>query len=289
MKPVSLAVQSSAKSASYRNGKPPVTSAADYRSGYDVLPSLDRIGVVRENPPGPDEPHDLSYVGKTDERAGPCDLSTQDRKQIYHIATTLNFRRGTTIFSQGADAHFIYFIDQGIVRISRFAENGHRQVLGFQVAGDLIGLAHNGQHANLAETVCAVQVHRVAWDQMLSLMLAQPRLQLAVFKKVVHDSIQAQSLIMVLGQQNTCQRLASCLVNLLRVPQFFDEQTARLRLPVNRFDLADYLGVASRSAERAFVKLEKQGLVRRVTPRIIEILDMDGLKRLQLEQRRSQH
>ena len=79
------------------------------------------------------------------------------------------------------------------------------------------------------------------------------------------------------------------VVNLLRVPQFFDEQSARLRLPVNRFDLADYLGVASRSAERAFARLEKQGLVRRITPRIIEILDMDGLRRLQLEQRRSHH
>ena len=120
-------------------------------------------------------------------------------------------------------------------------------------------------------------------------MLAEPKLQLAVFNKVVHDSLQAQSLIMVLGQQNTYQRLASCLVNLLSVPQFFDEQSGRLHLPVNRFDLADYLGVASRSAERAFARLETQGLVRRVTPRIIEILDMDGLKRLQFDQRRSHH
>ena len=124
---------------------------------------------------------------------------------------------------------------------------------------------------------------------MLGLMVAEPKLQLAVFNKVVHEWLQAQSLIMVLGQQNTHQRLASCLVNLLRVPQFFDEQSARLRLPVNRFDLADYLGVASRSAERAFARLEEQGLVRRVTPRIIEILDMDRLKSLQLEQRRHHH
>jgi CRP-like cAMP-binding protein len=201
----------------------------------------------------------------------------------------LNFRRGTTIFSQGADAEFIYFIDQGIVRTSRFTENGHRQVLGFLVAGDLMGLSDNGQYANLAETVCTVRVHRVRWDQMLGLMLAEPKLQLAVFNKVVHDSLQAQFLIMVLGQQSTHQRLASCLVNLLRVPQFFDEQSARLHQPVNRFDLAVYLGVASRSAERAIARLETQGLVRRVTPRIIEILDMDRLKHLQIEQRRSPH
>jgi len=217
------------------------------------------------------------------------DLSKENRERIYRIATTLNLRRGTTIFSQGADADFVYLINQGIVQLSRFAENGHRQVLGFRVAGDLIGFADNGCYANLADSVCPARVCRLPWNQLLRLMLDDPKLQLAVLRKVVHDSLQAQCLIMVLGQQNTCQRLASCLVSLLKIHEFFDEESARLCLPLNRFDLADYLGVASRSAERAFAKLEKQGLVRRITPRTIEILDMGGLKRLQLEQRRSHH
>jgi CRP-like cAMP-binding protein len=228
-------------------------------------------------------------VARTDEPIGPYDLSRKNRDQLYQIATTLTFRRGTTIFSQGADAQFVYLIDQGIVRLSRFAKNGHRQVLGFQVAGDLMGLADNSYYANSAETLCSVRVHRIPWNEMLCLMLANPNLQIAVLKKVVHDSLQAQSLIMVLGQQNAHQRLASCLVNLLRVPQFFDEQSARLRLPVNRFDLSDYLGVAPRSAERAFARLENLRLIRRVTPRIIEILDIDGLESLQLELRRNHH
>ena len=267
MKPTLVGEQTSSH-IDRRNATAALASGGDYHTGYSAFVSM----------------------GKTNE-VNPCpyDLSKECRRQICHIATTLNFRRGTTIYSQGADAHFIYFIEKGVVRLSRFAENGHRQVLGFHVAGDLIGLAENGQYANLAETVCVVQVQRVPWNQMLCLMLAAPQLQLAILHKVVHDSLQAQSLIMVLGQQNTYQRLASCLVNLLREPQFFDKQSARLCLPVNRFDLADYLGVASRSAERAFVRLEQQGLVRRVTPRIIEILDIDGLKRLQLEQRRSPH
>jgi len=228
-------------------------------------------------------------VARIDEPIGPYDLSRKNRDQLYQIATTLTFRRGTTIFSQGADAQFVYLIDQGIVRLSRFAKNGHRQVLGFQVAGDLMGLADKSYYANSAETLCSVRVHRVPWNEMLCLMLANPNLQIAVLKKVVHDSLQAQSLIMVLGQQNAHQRLASCLVNLLRVPQFFDEQSARLRLPVNRFDLSDYLGVAPRSAERAFARLENLRLIRRVTPRIIEILDIDGLESLQLELRRNHH
>jgi CRP-like cAMP-binding protein len=289
MKTSSTVEYTSARNSGGRHGKAVFASEPDHRAGCTELSGLGRNGTVR-NETGPKTVQGRWLARNTGEiSASEYDLSTENREQIYQIATALNFPRGTTIFSQGANASFVYFIDQGIVRLSRSAENGHRQVLGFQVAGDLIGLADNGSYANLAESVSTVRVHRVAWTQMLCLMLAEPKLQLAVLKKVVHDSLQAQSLIMVLGQQNTHQRLASCLVNLLRVPQFFDAQSARLRLPVNRFDLADYLGVASRSAERAFAKLEKLGLLRRITPRNIEILDVNGLERLQLEQRRSQH
>ena len=284
-----MAEQVSARNSGDRRDTAVLAPERDHASGYGAALSLNRNATgLNETAPKPVQA--LKFAASIGELGSPeYEFSAENREQIYHIATALNFTRGTTIFSQGADASFVYFIDQGVVRLSRSAENGHRQVLGFQVAGDLIGLADNGCYANLAEAVCTVRVHRVPWNQMLCLMLAEPKLQLAVLKKVVHDSLQAQSLIMVLGQQNTHQRLASCLVNLMRVPQFFDQQTARLRLPVNRFDLADYLGVASRSAERAFARLENLGLIRRITPRVIEILDMDGLERLQLEQRRSQH
>jgi CRP/FNR family transcriptional regulator len=266
---------------SVRDGEATPASEGDYRSEYSVIPNFGRVSKTQPSAIETESLQSRAFAGTIGD-----DLSREDRQQIYQIATTLIFPTGTRIFSEGADAHFIYFIDQGIVQLSRLAENGHRQILGFQVAGDLIGFVHKGQYANLAETISTVRVERVAWSQMLCLMLADPKLQLAVMKKLVHDLLQAQSLIMVLGQQNTHQRLASCLVTLLKVPQFFDEQTARLRLPANRFDLANYLGVSPGSAARAFARLEKQWLVRRVTPRLIEILDVDGLKRLQLDQRR---
>ena len=257
MKATSFAVPSNQNSV--REAEATVASGGNYRFGYSLIPSLGRVSETGPSAFGPESFQSQSFAGTPGN-----DLSREDRQQISHIATTLNFRRGTKIFSQGADAHFIYFIDQGIVRLSRFAENGHRQVLGFQVAGDLIGLADNCQYANLAETICTVRVQRVPWNQMLGLMLADPKLQLAVLKKVVHDLLQAQSLIMVLGQQNTHQRLASARL-IFEVPQFFDEQSARSRSTVNRFDLVDYLGVASRSAERV-ARLESRALLAGLRP-----------------------
>jgi len=106
---------------------------------------------------------------------------------------------------------------------------------------------------------------------------------------VADDFRQAEHRIMTLGQQNTCQRLASFILDLLHRPEFFDETRSLLELPVNRFDLADYLGTVTKSSERAFARLESEGLVRRVASRTIEILDIAGLQRVQREQRRGHH
>ena len=217
-------------------------------------------------------------------------LSREEQEQLLQNATALAYRRGgSSVFSEGEDAGFLYFIDEGIIRISRCAENGRRQILAFRVAGDLLGRPENGRYVNSAETVGPAKVYRIAWQRMQQMMVAEPQLQLHLLMKVADDFRQAEHRIMTLGQQNTCQRLASFILDLLCLPELFDEKQSLLKLPVNRFDLADYLGTVTKSSERAFAKLEGEGLIRRVTSRTIEILDIAGLQRVQREQRRGHH
>src|SRR3982074_665135 len=123
-------------------------------------------------------------------------------------------------------------------------------------------------------------------ERMQQRMVAEPQLQLHLLMKVADDFRQAEHRIMTLGQQNTCQRLASFILDLLCLPELFDEKQLLRRLPLNRFEHADYLGTVTKSSERAFAKLEGEGLIRRVASRTIEILDIAGLQRVQCEQRR---
>jgi hypothetical protein len=92
---------------------------------------------------------------------------------------------------------------------------------------------------------------------------------------------------MTLGQQNIYQRLASFILEFMRVPTLFDERRSYLYIPVNRFDLADYLGMAPETTARAFNRLESEGLVRRIDSRMIEILNVNGLKNLRSRRRRN--
>ena len=231
-----------------------------------------------------------SFVGASVQPAGRNLFSREEQERLLQNATTLIYRRsGITVFSEGEDAGFLYFIDEGIIRISRCAENGRRQILALRIPGDLLGRPEDGRYVNSAETVGPAKVYRIAWLRMQQMMLADPQLQLHLLTKVADDFRQAEHRIMTLGQQNTCQRLTSFILELMCLPEFFDEKRSLLKLPVNRFDLADYLGTVTKSSERAFARLESEGLIRRAASRTIGILDIAGLQRVQREQRRGHH
>jgi CRP-like cAMP-binding protein len=209
-------------------------------------------------------------------------LSRKEQENLRGIAKLVEFPRpGVTIFSRGDDAHFVHVIEEGVVRITRVAASGQRRILAFMVAGDLFGLPDCGFYANSAETVCPTKAYKIAWPKLRQAMSNDPHLQRNILIKLAHDFRQAQRQMMMLGQQSAHQRLALFLLDFMRNPGFFDEACSRLSLPVNHADLADYLGTTRETATRAFARLEKEGLIKRLNPHTLDILSLKGLQRLQ--------
>jgi CRP-like cAMP-binding protein len=185
-------------------------------------------------------------------------LLTRDQQQrLQRDATLLTYRRGNMIFAQGEDAHFAYFVRDGMIRIAQNGENERRQILNFSVPGDVFGIPDGGRYANSAE---------------------DPQLQVHLLSKFASDLRHAQARIVTLGVHSTLQRLASFLLEFASLPSCFDAAHQHLKVPLNRLDLADYLGSAPESTARALTMLENKRLIRRVNSRTFEILDIQGLE-----------
>jgi len=90
----------------------------------------------------------------------------------------------------------------------------------------------------------------------------------------------AQRQLIVLGQFDVRLRLASFRTDLCQHLDFYDAARHVLKIPMNRFDVADNLGTSPKSIARAFGKLERDGIVWRSAPRIIELLQPEELARL---------
>lgn len=207
-------------------------------------------------------------------------LSPAEQAELAGIATVLTYQTaGAVIFSQGEDAHFLYLIDEGVIRVSRHLSDGGRQVLGFMWPGDLLGLVEGGNYVNSAESLTPATLFRFPLERLRKLLLSEPLLQLHMLAKAAHELRNAQRQIIVLGQLRNAKRLASFLLDCRQHVAFFESKTQQLRLPMSRFDIADYLGTSPESVARAFTKLEQAGFVRRNSPRSLEFLNADALAR----------
>jgi CRP-like cAMP-binding protein len=217
-------------------------------------------------------------------------LSPEEQAKLAPIATVLDYQRaGVAIFSQEEDAHFLYAIDKGFVRISRHDEDGHRQILAFMWHGDLFGLAEHGRYVNAAETASPATIYRFPLGRLRRLLLGEPRLQLHLLTKALHDLRAAQRQIVVLGQLHIYRRLASLVFDFLQHPEIYEAKSQRLALSLSRDDVADYLGTSPEHVARAFSLLERERVLRRITPRIIQILDATKLAELHNKWSKTSH
>ncbi len=208
-------------------------------------------------------------------------LSPDEQAKLAAITTVLEYQRaGIAIYSAGEDAHFLYAIDKGFVASSRHDEEGRRQILAFMWHGDLFGLAEHGRYVNSAATASPATIYRFPLQRLRRLLAAEPRIQLHLLTKALHDLRLAQRQIVVLGQFHIYRRLASMVFDFSQHPEIFDAKTHRLVLSLTRDDIADYLGSSPEHVARAFSLLERDRVLRRITPRVIEILDAPKLAEL---------
>jgi len=229
------------------------------------------------------------FDGTKDARSLAGNLLTDTQQQAFQrIATVLEYRTGNCpVFAEGEDAHFIFLIASGVVRISRHSDSGKRQVLALMLPGDLFGLPDEGIYVNSADVTCPTTLFRVPWQKLTTLMLRDPAFQHNLLNRVAYDLREAQRRIMILGLQNTYQRLATLLLDFTMHDEFFDMNRGMLNLPLSRFDMADYLGTTPETITRSFGRLERVGLIRRVTHRAIRIQNLDALRLLQVGKRRN--
>lgn len=215
-------------------------------------------------------------------------LTPELHDRLRGIATLVEFPHGRdVIFNEGDQATHIYFIAGGMVRISRCAASGRRQVIAFMLPGDMFGFPEHGLHVNTARAIGDVTLYEVPWPQLNALMQDEPGLQASILVRMAFDLRQAQKRILVLGQQNVSQRLASFLLDLMEHDDFYDAQQKQLALPLSRFDLGDYLGTSPETVVRVLARLEKDGLIRRLSSRLLLIPSPEALVRLLRGRRRN--
>lgn len=183
----------------------------------------------------------------------------QEALTIYH--------GGTEVYGQGEPSGPLYAVEFGCIRIGRFTADGRRQVCGFCFAGDVFGWESGEDHRFFAEAVedAGVRILRPGRDHDACTKLLPLALETLT---------RFQGHLLVLGRTSVDERLAWFLCDLA------ERQGAakRITLPMQRSDIADFLGVTFETISRVLRRFKEQGLIRVPDIHSIELVDIAGLQ-----------
>ncbi|MBK8085752.1 MAG: helix-turn-helix domain-containing protein [Devosia sp.] len=181
-------------------------------------------------------------------------------------AVTL-YPEGAVIYAQGEKAGPLYYVEFGTVRICRLTADGRRQITAFHCAGEVFGFEAGDEHDSYAESVDGAGVRVLRTNCGLQPTGSMLMLALKSLARV-------QNHLMVLGRRNANERMASLLVDLAER----QESDRIVTLPMQRNDIADYLGVTFETVSRILRALKEMGIIRMRSVSEVEILDFVALE-----------
>jgi CRP/FNR family transcriptional regulator, nitrogen fixation regulation protein len=159
----------------------------------------------------------------------------------------IKYRRGREVFGEGEQAEYVYQISSGAVRTYKLLSDGRRQITSFHLPGDMFGLENGATHRFTAEAVVETKVRIMRRRSLLNTTANREAGATSLLGLITRNLQHAENHMLLLGRKTSLERVAAFLLEM-------DERLEHphvMNLPMNRRDIADYLGLTLETVSRA--------------------------------------
>jgi|TARA_R100000656_G_scaffold117629_1_gene91067 CRP/FNR family transcriptional regulator, anaerobic regulatory protein len=187
-------------------------------------------------------------------------------------------KRGEHLFRAADDFHAVYAVRSGALKTYAVSDDGDEQVTGFYLPGEIVGMdgISTARHLSNAKALETATVCEIPFHRLEDLSQRIPSLQHHFFGLMSNEIRADRELHMLLSKKSADDRVASLLLSLAARQQRRGLSAKRFRLPMSRYDIANYLGLAVETVSRIFTRFQQQKALW-VDGREVEILDRETL------------
>ncbi len=203
-------------------------------------------------------------------------------EELHSLATIVDPRcvpAKTTLFSQGDEATNVFNVTEGMARLYKLLPDGRRQIIGFALPGDFLGLSLSDRFSFSADAVDDVRVCRFQRTRFSQQLDEKPHLLRRLHEIASNELMIAQDQLVVLGRRSAEERVAVFLLALRKRFAAIHHLSPTVPLPMSRQDIADYLGLTIETVSRTFSKFFKEKTLLNV-PDGVRILNFERLNEL---------
>ena len=187
-----------------------------------------------------------------------------DEEQIRELERTVGHRTveaGQCLIVEGDAGSSSYTIISGGVKLFKSLPDGRRQITGFLLPGDFLGMPSRGTYSYTAETMVRTHLCVFAHRELEAAFQKYPGMEKRFLSFVTDELVAAQEHMLLLGRKSANERIATFLLEITRRAQRLGWPVEPLILPMHRTDIADYLGLTVETVSRTFSRLRRRGVV----------------------------
>jgi CRP/FNR family transcriptional regulator, anaerobic regulatory protein len=193
--------------------------------------------------------------------------------ELDRIGSVVMAKRGRTVIEEGDLAEHVFKVVTGALRVVRLLPDGRRYVTKFLLAGDYFGFAEGSRYGQSVEVVgdaTFIRYARRSFDALLSRDAAVGR---RFFSLICGELSAAQDRLLLLGRKSALERLTTFLLGMANRKSASDAGPRNeIHLPMNRGDVADYLGLTVETISRLLTQLRADRLIDLPTPNHVVFL-----------------
>ena len=212
-----------------------------------------------------------------------CASLTDDELVLLEsLAHPTHFASGSTLFTQGREAHSVYNVTAGVVRLYKLLSDGRRQIMNYAFPGDLVGLQGvlMGELDHSVEALTPITLCVFERSKLDRLFTRHASLAYDLTWIAAHEERILDEHLLSIGRRSAVERTAYLLSYIhQRARAVGLVNGGRKAIPLTQQHLADTLGLSLVHTNKTIRKLADRKLVRWQDGGC-EVLEPDGLLKL---------
>jgi CRP/FNR family transcriptional regulator len=212
----------------------------------------------------------------------PIGLDQDALQQLDELVTKrVRLKKGEVLYRTGDSFTALYAVRTGSGKTTVLAEDGHEQVAGYHMLGDVIGMdgigteRHGCQAVALEDTEYCV----LPFGELGDLARGVAPLQRNLYQFLSREIARDHDVMLLLGSMRAEERLAAFLLNLSQRYRERGYSSTEFVLRMMREEIGSFLGLKLETVSRLFSRFQQEGLIQ-VQGRSIKLLDIAALKQL---------
>ena len=216
----------------------------------------------------------------------PVGVGTEGLHQINALVVERrHLRKGETLYRAGEPFSALHAIRVGSCKTTVLGEQGHEQIAGFHLIGDIVGLDGLGTERYRGEAVALedTEVCVLPFDRLEELARDVVPLQHNLHKVLATEIAREREVMLLLGSMRAEERIAVFLLNLSRRYKQRGYSPSEFVLRLSRAEIGSYLGLKLETVSRQLTRFQAAGLIQ-IQGRVVKLLDLPGLQHMIGEQ-----